>query len=91
MIEAGVKKENMVLMAPLVMPWGVMSSYITGRLIGRATPLAIFRAGWTARLVMVFLWMGKGSTQRLIVVTGLQASSRSHGTSMCLIQKSTKG
>lgn len=58
-IEAGVKKEQLALLAPLVMPWGILSSYTAGRLIGAYNPLQTFKAGMVVRLGMIMLWCGK--------------------------------
>lgn len=62
MIEAGIKKEHLTLLAPLAVPWGLVASLSAGQLIGRFSALQTFKAGMIGRLGMVLVWLGQSYT-----------------------------
>eukprot|EP01053_Blabericola_migrator_P010734 Blabericola_migrator_1__10733@NODE_613_length_7277_cov_58_358391_g446_i0_p2_GENE_NODE_613_length_7277_cov_58_358391_g446_i0NODE_613_length_7277_cov_58_358391_g446_i0_p2_ORF_typecomplete_len400_score39_56Acatn/PF13000_7/2_6e23BT1/PF03092_16/2_8e11MFS_2/PF13347_6/14MFS_2/PF13347_6/1_8e10_NODE_613_length_7277_cov_58_358391_g446_i059847183 len=59
MLEAGVKKDQIALLSPVVIPWGVVGSYTAGKVINkRWTALEAYRGGYIVRLGMALVLTG---------------------------------
>eukprot|EP01057_Protomagalhaensia_wolfi_P003095 Protomagalhaensia_wolfi_Nauph_80__3094@NODE_3165_length_867_cov_3_463768_g2480_i0_p1_GENE_NODE_3165_length_867_cov_3_463768_g2480_i0NODE_3165_length_867_cov_3_463768_g2480_i0_p1_ORF_typecomplete_len209_score22_48_NODE_3165_length_867_cov_3_463768_g2480_i0221847 len=57
MLETGIRKEEIAMLSPLVVPWGVASSYTAGKVINKQwSALAAFKKGYIFRLSMILVW-----------------------------------
>ncbi|PHJ22804.1 acetyl-coenzyme a transporter [Cystoisospora suis] len=76
LIERGVKKEDLALFAPLILPLGIMCPMMVGRFLRGRFPLRIFSYGYIARMAMCFVWAGAvGWTGSLLADGGVGMSS----------------
>eukprot|EP01054_Gregarina_sp_Poly1_P001286 Gregarina_sp_Poly_1__1285@NODE_1313_length_4414_cov_267_824017_g138_i1_p2_GENE_NODE_1313_length_4414_cov_267_824017_g138_i1NODE_1313_length_4414_cov_267_824017_g138_i1_p2_ORF_typecomplete_len440_score39_48Acatn/PF13000_7/2_6e21Acatn/PF13000_7/6_2e02BT1/PF03092_16/1_1e07BT1/PF03092_16/8_1e02DUF5504/PF17608_2/1_3e03DUF5504/PF17608_2/0_16_NODE_1313_length_4414_cov_267_824017_g138_i17192038 len=58
MVEAGVRKEEVALLSPFVIPWGVMASYSAGKVINRRwSALQALKVGFAFRLALILVWI----------------------------------
>lgn len=74
-VEIGIKKEEIAVLAPLIMPWGVLACYLVGALIGRYTPMTIFRVGMILRLPMILVWIGMSCMRIMCCIVASQCCS----------------
>ncbi|PFH34925.1 putative Acetyl-coenzyme A transporter [Besnoitia besnoiti] len=67
LIERGVKKEDLALFAPLILPLGIICPMVVGRFLRGCFPLRLFSYGYVLRMAMCLVWSAAvGWTGRLL-------------------------
>lgn len=75
LVEAGVSKEELAFLAPLLVPFGILCPVLVGKYAAGRRPLGLFSLGIPLRMVMTIVWAAMLPLTRYVYSMSAEAAS----------------